>query len=201
MKALGKTLQKITWFGTVSSLVLGFSLAQSPLWAADSIFSEEVSKGKFSIGGRAMYYDPIGGDDSWYGGAQARWYLNEVFALEGSMDYRKNGFGSTSARTFPLQLSGLAYLLPGKRVSPFLIGGGGWYYTDVDGPNNFNDAQQRFGLHAGGGLQVMLNSNWSVDGSYRWVWLERIHSRDSNGNSVSLHDEGHMVTVGLNYHF
>ncbi len=201
MKVLGKGLQKNRWFGTVSALVLGFSMAHSPLWAADSIFMEKVDKGDFSIGGRAMYYDPIGGSDSWYGGAQARWYLNDIFALEASMDYRKNGFGSTTAKTFPLQLSGLVYLLPGKRLSPYLIGGGGWYYTDVNGPNNFSDAQQRFGLHGGAGLQLMLNQNWSVDGSYRWVWLERIHSQDQNGNSVSLHDEGHMVTVGLNYHF
>ena len=201
MKVLGRGQLKLSSFGIVSALVLGLSLAQSPLCAAESIFTEEVSKGNFSIGGRAMYYDPIGGGDSWYGGAQARWYLNEVFALEGSMDYRKNGFGSTTAKTFPLQLSGLIYLLPGKRLSPFLIGGGGWYYTDVQGPNGLSDAQQRFGLHGGAGLQLMLDRNWSIDGSYRWVWLERIHSQNQNGNSVSFHDEGHMVTIGLNYHF
>lgn len=201
MKVSGKGFKKVSWLGTVSALVFGFSMVHSPVAADDSIFTQKISKGDFSIGGRAMYYDPIGGDDSWYGGAQARWYLNDVFALEGSMDYRKNDYGSTTAKTFPLQLSGLVYLLPGKRVSPYLIGGGGWYYTDVDGPNNYSDAQQRFGLHGGAGLQFMVNRNWSVDGSYRWVWLERIHSKDQNGNSVSFHDEGHMVTIGLNYHF
>jgi opacity protein-like surface antigen len=170
--------------------------------SADNWLTEDVSKGSFSIGGRAMYYNPIDGDDNWSGGGQARLYLGEAFAIEGSADYRKNDFGSsTHVRTFPVQASGLIYLLPGKRLSPLLIGGGGWYYTDVNGPNGYEDTQQRFGLHGGAGMQLMLSRNWSIDSSYRFAWLERIRSKEENGSDKKFQDEGHMVTIGLNYHF
>ncbi|MDR4493545.1 MAG: outer membrane beta-barrel protein, partial [Nitrospirales bacterium] len=93
------------------------------------------------------------------------------------------------------------YLLPGKRLSPFLLGGGGWYFTSVDGPGSSDDTRHRFGLHAGGGLQFMLNPSWSIDGSYRFVWLESLESKNDNLFDKNFKDEGHMVTVGLNYHF
>jgi opacity protein-like surface antigen len=185
----------------IAVVMCGLTLLPGSLWAEGNLLMEDMSKGVFSLGGRAVYYDPIDGTDDWRGGAQARWYLGEMFALEASMDYRKNDFGDSTVRTFPLQVSGLIYLLPGKRLSPFVLGGAGWYFTDVDGPGNFEDVQQRFGLHAGGGLQLMLSRNWSVDGSYRFVWLERIRSIDANANNTKFQDEGHMVTIGLNYHF
>lgn len=199
MKLFHKKFQRVQRVGIISAIILGLSLFPGSLWAGKNLLMEDMSKGVFSLGGRALYYDPIDGSDSWRGGAQARWYLSEIFALEGSMDYRKNDFGDSEVRTFPLQLSGLIYLLPGKRLSPFLLGGGGWYYTDVEGPGGTEDVQQRFGLHGGGGLQLMLSRNWSVDGSYRWVWLERIRSATPGGGKFQ--DEGHMVTIGLNYHF
>jgi opacity protein-like surface antigen len=71
----------------------------------------------------------------------------------------------------------------------------------VEGPGGFDETQHRFGLHAGGGLQFMLHRNWSIDGSYRFVWLERVQSKDENLFDKKFQDEGHMVTIGLNYHF
>ena len=201
MRMFGKKFRGLHRLGMISAMVCGISLAPGSLWAEKNLWMEDLSKGVFSLGGRAVYYDPIDGSDDWRGGAQARWYLNEVFAIEGSADYRKNDFGDTTVRTFPIQLSGLIYLLPGKRLSPFLLGGGGWYYTDVNGPGGYEDTQQRFGLHGGGGLQLMLSRNWSIDGTYRFVWLERIRTKDSNAVDKKLQDEGHMVTIGLNYHF
>jgi opacity protein-like surface antigen len=161
---------------------------------------DDVSKGTFSIGGRAMWFDPKDGDDKWFGGAQARVYLGEIFAIEGSADYRRNNFAGSRVDTYPVQVSGLVYLLPGKRLSPFLLGGGGWYYTHVKS-GSFDDTTNRFGLHAGGGLQYMLNERWSIDGSYRYVWLERIHSTEANIINKSFQDSGQMVTIGLNLHF
>jgi opacity protein-like surface antigen len=161
---------------------------------------DEVHKGAFSLGGRATWFDPKDGTDSWYGGAQARLYIGEVFAIEGSADYRQNRFAGTRVDTYPVQVSALAYLLPGKRLSPFLLGGGGWYYTHVKS-GAFDDTQNRFGLHAGGGLQYMLNEHWSIDTTYRYVWLEKVHSQEQNIINKSFQDSGQMVTFGLNFHF
>lgn len=186
--------------GVMLTVVCGIGMGPGPVSAANWL-TEDVSKGVFSIGGRAMYFDPLDGEGNWHGGAQVRLHLGEVFAIEGSADYRKNDYGKTTVRTFPVQASALAYLLPGKRISPFILGGAGWYFTDVEGPGGFDDTQNRFGLHAGGGLQFMMNRNWSVDGSYRFVWLERVQSKDQNLTDKKFQDEGHMVTIGLNYHF
>jgi opacity protein-like surface antigen len=201
MKLYAKNVQRLQRLGMVSALMFGLSLAPNTIWADTNWLFEDVSKGVFSIGGRAMYFNPLDGDDNWHGGAQVRLHLGEIFAIEGSADYRKNDFGDTTVKTFPVQASGLVYLLPGKRLSPFLLGGAGWYFTDVDGPGGYDKTQHRFGLHAGGGLQFMLHRNWSIDGSYRFVWLERVQSRDEKLFDKKFQDEGHMVTIGLNYHF
>lgn len=186
--------------GVVIATAALFVTVPAVTWA-DSYIFDDVDKGVFSLGGRATWFDPVDSGSKWYGGAQARLYLGRIFAIEGSVDYREKKFDGTFTRTYPVQVSGLIYLLPGKRISPFILGGGGWYYTNVNGPNNFSDTQNRFGLHAGGGLQWMLSRHWSIDSTYRYVWLEKIESQDQNIVDKKFDDNGHMVTIGLNFHF
>ncbi|HEX2056532.1 MAG TPA: porin family protein [Nitrospiraceae bacterium] len=183
------------------SAVLSTSLFGIPSVHADSYFFDDVEKPLFSIGGRGTYFDPNDASPKWYGGAQARLHLGQVFAIEGSVDYREKKYESTFTRSYPVQVSGLIYLLPGKRISPFILGGGGWYYTQVKGPGGFDDTQNRFGLHAGGGLQWMLNRHVSIDSTYRYIWLEKIESRDENVVEKKYENNAHMVTIGLNFHF
>jgi opacity protein-like surface antigen len=167
-------------------------------FAADE---KELGFGRFSIGGRAMWFDPKDGDSTWSGGAQVRLYLARFFAIEGSADYRQNKFNGTTVHTYPVQVSALLYLLPGWRVTPFILGGGGWYHTTVDGPAGLSDTQNRFGVHAGGGLQYFISRHFSIDSTYRYVWLEDIASRDQSLTNKDFRDHGQMVTIGLNFHF
>ncbi len=194
-------VQKVGLMLILGGLIGLNGVGLTPASAATNWLTEDVSKGILSIGGRAMYYDADDGKNHWFGGAQVRAYLGEIFAIEGSADYRKHDFADTTVHTYPVQVSALAYLLPGKRISPYLIGGGGWYYTTIDGPNGFDDTDNRFGLHAGGGLQFMLTEHWSIDGSYRYVWTEDIKSRDRNIRKKNFSDDGHMITMGINFHF
>lgn len=173
----------------------------TPPARADSYFLDDVDKSLLSIGGRGTYFDPNDASPKWYGGAQVRLHLGQVFAIEGSVDYREKKYDTTFTRSYPVQVSGLIYLLPGKRISPFILGGGGWYYTQVKGPGGFDDTQNRFGLHAGGGLQWMLNHHWSIDSTYRYIWLEKLESRDENLVEKKYENNAHMVTIGLNFHF
>ena len=161
---------------------------------------DEVDKGFLSIGGHATYYDPLDAGDEWFGGAQVRLHLLPTLAIEGLIDYRDNDFGNNDVVTIPVQASALFYLLPGKRLSPFLLAGAGWYYTDVDGPTD-DDTDHRFGLHAGGGVQLMINERWSVDGSYRYVWVEDVETQNASFTNKDFQDQGHMVTIGVNLHF
>ena len=184
-------------------LILGMALAWgslTPPAGAWGIF-DDVNSGLISLGGRATYYDPKDGSGEWYGGGQVRLYLFEYLAFEGSADYRRNDFDSTRVHSYPVQVSALIYPFGTRRLSPFLLGGGGWYYTTVEGPGGFDDTQNRFGAHAGGGLQFWLNERFSIDGTYRYIWLEKVESKDVNIKDKKFDDNGHMVTIGLNFHF
>jgi opacity protein-like surface antigen len=97
----------------------------------------------------------------------------------------------------PIQATVLGYFSPGSSLSPYLLIGGGWYPTHADGPYS---PSRLFGPHVGAGLELLLGSNWSLDGSYRFLWTETI----SWSNPVHLFGQdfsvrGHMFTVALNY--
>lgn len=168
--------------------------------AAEELF-DDVNIGLFSIGGRATYVDPKDGDANWFGGGQLRIHPFHFLAIEGSVDYRKTDINSTNVRTFPVQGSVLLYPFGTKRLSPFILGGAGWYFTHVEGPGDFDKTQHRFGAHAGGGLQLFLTDYLSLDGTYRHIWLEKIESKDASLRDKQFRDNGHMVTFGLNLHF
>ena len=201
----GKRVHRETALRRLGTLLLGIlSLLALPLGAqcwADHEFFHGVDYRGLSLGARATCFDPLDGYARWFGGAQARWHFSMVFAIEGSVDYRRNEFGpNTRVDTYPVQVSLLAYLLPGMRISPFVLGGGGWYYTHVKG-GGVDDTQNRFGLHAGGGLQFFINRHWSLDSTYRYVWLENVASSEVNIINKDFQDSGQMVTIGLNFHF
>lgn len=168
--------------------------------AAEGLF-DDMNIGLFSIGGRATYFDPKNGDENWFGGGQVRIHPFHFLAVEGSVDYRRTEINSTKVQTFPVQGSVLLYPFGMKRLSPFILGGAGWYFTNVEGPGDFDKTQHRFGAHAGGGLQLFLTEYVSLDGTYRHIWLEKIESKDASLRDKRFEDNGHMVTFGLNVHF
>ena len=194
----------------VKTIVTGFALAIAgalvPMTipqseAADNDLFKQMDIGFFSVGGRATYYDPQEGQSRWFGGAQVRVNPFRYLSFEGSADYRQQDTEGTRTHTYPVQVSALIYPLGHTRLAPFLLGGGGWYYTTVKGPGNFDDTQNRFGLHAGGGLQFFLSDHISLDSTYRYIWLEDIRSKDQNIKDKDFNDNGHMITAGLNFHF
>ncbi len=156
-----------------------------------------------SFGPRATYFKPKDGDGVWSGGAQLRIRPWRFLGFEGSVDYRREKFESTRVDVYPVQASVLAYILPMRSVDIFLLGGGGWYYTHVDRPSPADDeTKHRFGAHAGAGVDIYLSRAWSIDGTYRYIWLEKFNSTDdSNLLDKELDDRGSQVTIGLNYHF
>jgi Outer membrane protein beta-barrel domain len=170
------------------------------LAASEGLF-DDVNIGLFSIGGRATYVDPKDGDANWFGGGQLRLHPFKFLAVEGSVDYRKTDLSSTTVRTFPVQGSALIYPFGTKRLSPFILGGAGWYFTHVEGPGDFDKTQHRFGAHVGGGLQLFLTEYLSLDGTYRHIWLEKIESKDASLRDKQFQENGHMVTFGVNLHF
>jgi len=164
------------------------------------VFGESPGIGNkvFSFGPRAVYSTPQDADSGqWSVGVQGRLHLSLGLALEGSIDTRSNHFSNfTTIKTWPVQVSLLAYLFPGAFVSPYLLGGAGWYYTQSTGPFSFSQTSNRFGLHAGAGLEIILNKSLSLDCDYRYLWMESDSFEDN-----TYQDSGSMTTIALNYLF
>jgi opacity protein-like surface antigen len=168
-------------------------------------FGESLGVGNkvLSIGPRVTYAAPKDADTgAWSVGVQARMHLSLGLGLEGSIDNRSNNFSKlTTITTYPVQVSLLAYLFPGAILSPYLIGGVGWYYTQVYGPFSLNHTDSRFGLHAGAGLEYVLSKSLSLDVSYRYIWLGSVASENSNALENTYEDSGSMLAIALNILF
>ena len=185
-----------------------FILLAAGLVAALPAFARsepEESRGPrpgLSIGGRAAYYRPKDADHGDFAeGVQVRYHLTRRWALEGSADLRQENFGGTKMDVVPLQFSAMIYLMPhGYRFAPYILAGGGWYYTHVYTP--VDSSSFRFGPHAGGGVEYFFNTAWSAGGSYRYLWTEDIHSQDvAHPLGRNLKDKGFMLTAAVNYSF
>jgi opacity protein-like surface antigen len=159
-----------------------------------------ASQAGVTFGGRAAYYRPKGADHGTLnGGAQLRLHLTSVLAVEGSGDYRQNKFGGTTVDVVPVQASLLAYLAPNWVVSPYVLGGVGWYYTHIQGASG---STNRYGPHAGAGLEVALNRHWTIDGSYRYMWTQSLTAPTTTSPAgKNFSDNGFMLPAALNYRF
>ena len=153
-----------------------------------------------TFGGRAAYYRPQDADHGTLnGGAQLRLHITSVLAVEGSADYRQNKFGGTTVDEVPVQASLLAYLAPSWVVSPYILGGVGWYYTHIQGSSG---STNRYGPHAGAGLEAALSSHWTIDGSYRYLWAQSLTAPTvASPAGKNFSDHGFMLTAALNYRF
>jgi opacity protein-like surface antigen len=90
------------------------------------------------------------------------------------------------------------------RVSPFLLGGPGWYRRKVealDGPESVTTTE--FGWHAGIGLQLLPNKHFGIHGDYRYTFLDFNDDDDDEGFIGGLlpGHRGSMWTLGATIYF
>lgn len=152
-----------------------------------------------TFGGRASYYRPKDADSGQLsGGAQLRLHITSVIAAEASADYRQNKFGGTVVDVYPVQASLLLYLAPNWIVSPYILGGVGWYHTHIRN----GSTSDRYGPHAGAGAELALNRHWTIDGSYRYLWTQSLTApTTASPAGKNFSDNGYMLTAALNYRF
>lgn len=184
----------------VRVLAIVSASALAPLTAsAEEYDARSASRPGVTFGGRAAYNRPKGADSgSLYGGAQLRLHLTSVLAVEGSADYRQNTFGGTVVDVYPVQASLMLYLTPSGVFSPYILGGVGWYHTRIRG----GASSQRYGPHAGAGLEVALDHHWSIDASYRYLWTQSLTAPTTTSPfGKNFSDNGFMLTAALNYRF
>ncbi len=183
----------------ITMLALGGLLA----WTAP------VSAQGLGIGGRLAW---VTGDDDAdidslrFVGGQIR-LLAPAVGVEVSMDRHSESFELLNQKVTetPIQASLLLRLASGS-VSPFLLGGPGWYrrkIEPIDGPD-LSVSTTEFGWHAGGGLEILPNRHFGIHGDYRFTFLDFSRDDDDDEGLVGRLFPGHrgsMWTVGATVYF
>ena len=178
--------------------------------AALVLFAARPARAQFSLGGHASYSKAGGADGTWSGGAQLRLRFPGPLGVEGLIDYRRTTYSAGGEdllriEQYPVQASLMLFILPGQ-VQPYVLGGGGWYYTKSTflGAQSAlgSDTQHTFGGHVGGGLELGAKAKVSLHVDVRYVFLgvnsiDAIRDRYNNNPKA---DFWHG-TAGINFKF
>ena len=143
-------------------------------------------------------------------GGQIR-LLTGRWGLEASLDRHSESsdvLGQKVTET-PIQVSLLMRLGGGGTVSPFLLGGRGWYrrtVTPLDGPDDVEVKTTESGWHAGGGLEILAGRRFGIHGDYRYTFLDfgdDGEDDDDEGFIAGLlpGHRGSMWTIGATIYF
>jgi hypothetical protein len=84
----------------------------------------------------------------------------------------KDAIGDGSVR-FISVTGNLVYKIPGAMVSPYFIGGGGWYNTKLDVTAFGSDSENKFGWNVGGGISMPLSGfSTFIEARYNYVMTD-----------------------------
>ena len=159
----------------------------------------------FSIGPMGGYLKTRDADrGTWFGGVQARVRFLRVLAVEASISFHQNRYfdGDVVVTQYPVQLSALLLPLPHGPLDPYVLAGGGWYYSRVDYDDSIgggDETDRSFAVHVGAGANVWLSPRLSLFADFRWVFLDEPGVDNSNLRDEEF-DYG-QVTFGLNFGF
>ena len=187
-----------------ATLLLAF--AGLVTWAAP------VGAQGFGVGGRAAWVKADAAADvdalRMFGG-QVR-ILAPRFGVEVAMDRHSESSELLNAKVTetPIQAS-LLLRMSGGRVSPFLLGGPGWYRRSVEA---LSDPDTRvttteFGWHGGIGLEILASKHFGIHGDYRYTFLDFGGDDEDDEEDEGLiggllpSHRGSMWTVGATIYF
>ena len=168
----------------------------------------------FGVGGRIAWVTADSDadvDSVRFTGGQIR-LVSSRWGLEVAMDRHTESFDLLNEKITetPIQAS-LIMKLGGGRVSPFLLGGPGWYKRKVEPIEGPGDADleiedTEFGWHGGGGLEILLGRHFGIHGDYRYTFLDfgdDDEDEDDDGFVRGLlpGHRGSMWTVGATIYF
>jgi opacity protein-like surface antigen len=159
------------------------------LVAAALAASPSIAAAQVGVGGRLAWVTADSDadvDKVRFAGGQIR-LLSPRWGLEISLDRHSEEFDLLNQKVTetPIQTSLLLRLGSGK-VTPFLLGGPGWYRRKVGSLDGSlaDVSSTEFGWHAGGGLEVFAGRHVGIHGDYRYTFL------DFNGDDDEDEDEG-----------
>jgi hypothetical protein len=152
-------------------------------------------------------------------GALFRAHLSPRTAIELSMDWRTDTNAEETLRTRqnPFQASLLLYLMR-TTISPYLLGGVGWYSVRVEtleaGEVLTSETTRPFGYHAGFGIQLWMGRHAAFSADYRYNHVrfgdddEEVEDEGFSipvltplADKIGLSHDGSMWTAGLSFYF
>jgi hypothetical protein len=158
---------------------------------------------ELSLGPAGGYLHARGADrGTWFAGAQARLHFLKYLAAEGSITFHENHYQGGDARVtqYPVQVSGMLYPIPDGEFRPYVVAGGGWYYTRITYVGALsgisNQTEHVFGGHAGAGLEIRLSPTTSLDADIRYIFLNPTNTQVKSGDFNYW-----QVTFGINFFF
>lgn len=166
-----------------------------------------VSAQGFGVGGRFAWVtsdSEADADAVRVAGGQVR-ILGARYGLEVSLDRRKESFDLLNEKVTetPIQAS-LLFRLGRGSVTPFLLGGPGWYRRKVESLDDSGPSVSttEFGWHAGGGLEILAGRHFGIHGDYRYTFLDFDDDEDEGfiGGLLPGH-RGSMWTLGATIYF
>jgi opacity protein-like surface antigen len=162
------------WAGTAVLVAVGLLVA-APVYA----------QGGFGIGARLAWIKTdadVDADSVRFIGGHIR-LLSQRFGVEVSMDRHTESFDLLNEKVTetPIQTSLIMRLARGS-VSPYLLGGPGWYKRKVEvieGPE-LSVSTSQFGWHAGGGIELLLGKHAGLHADYRYTFLDFSKDEDDD---------------------
>jgi opacity protein-like surface antigen len=173
-------------FFAVSAVLLLFA-------ASSQAQNRDIIANTIGIGPRAGWYASNDAEEgAWYFGVAGRLRLGKNVGFEAALDYRtaeRFSTGRIDERRYkadvaymPLTLSAMIFLPFGSNLSPYAVGGVGWYYTLVDYDllsasipelrDKFEDENSFVpGYHFGVGCEIVFGSNFALHGEFRYLFL------------------------------
>jgi opacity protein-like surface antigen len=161
---------------------------------------------QFYLGLRAGYLRAKEADEgTWHGGLQARLFLIEYLAVEGSIEFHQSDFedGNAIVTQYPVQVSALLFPFPQWKLRPYGLAGVGWYYTHIEFTDalNFLEDETTYvvGLHVGAGADLKLGNRMTASADVRYIWQDDADFGDIevDGDDISYW----QLTFSLNFGF
>ena len=155
-----------------------------------------VSAQGFGVGGRFAWVNPdtdVDVDAVRYYGGQVR-FISGRIGFELAMDRHSESLEEFNRKVTETPLQASIIWRGSGKVSPYVLGGPGWYRRKVeaiDGPTDLDLSTTEFGWHGGIGLEILLGRHFGIHGDYRYTFL------DFGGDDDDEDDEGGGIIGGL----
>lgn len=129
--------------------------------------------------------------------------LSSAFAVEGSINYRKEHYysGGVTVSSLPVLVSALIYPVP----AIYGIAGIGWYFTTISygnaivlaNPGVTDKKKNPFGFHLGAGVELPLGEIVKLTGDIKYVFLNYNLDNIGNYKLKDLNSNFYIISVGL----